>query len=276
MFFKRNRRSGSGLGFGVLLSCVVSAGAVLAGCSKQTGGTESQSAEPSEKGHAMSSHWSYQGHDGPSHWGDLDPLYELCKTGARQSPIDIIGAARNAALRPLAVDYRSTSVKVTNNGHAIQVDCDEGSVLHVEGRDFALLQFHFHSPSEHWVDGKPFAMESHFVHQDADGNLVVIGVLMVEGRENPALAKFWDYMPMLERSVDTDVTIQVSDLLPKEPRYHTYEGSLTTPPCSEDVLWFVMKTPLEVSKKQVEAFLAAIGENARPVQPRNDRVIEEY
>ena len=224
----------------------------------------------------MRSHWGYKGHNGPTHWGALDPAYKLCDTGRRQSPIDIVSPEINPLLKPLAPHYRETEVTVVNNGHAIQVNCDKGSTLIFDEEAYILLQFHFHSPSEHQIGRKPFAMETHLVHQGPSGELVVIGVLTVEGRENGVLAKFWGQIPPMEGEVETGTLINVADLLPADPHYYTYDGSLTTPPCTEDVRWFVMKEPLEVSRAQVDAFLGVIGANARPVQPLNDRVIEEF
>jgi carbonic anhydrase len=229
-------------------------------------------------GHAAAAgdapHWGYEGPTGPAGWGDLEPANALCKLGGAQSPIDLARPLRVAALSGLQPSYGSTRVKVTNNGHTFQVNVDKGSSLKVEGTKFDLLQFHFHTPSEHTVDGKTFPLELHLVHQAADKSLAVIGVLMTEGTSNVVLGRFWDKMPKAVGEVDTGVTIELKDLLPRlTDDYHTYAGSLTTPPCSESVRWIVLEQPVQVSKAQIAAFRTVFPMNARPTMPLGARYL---
>lgn len=224
----------------------------------------------------MGTHWGYANHDGPEHWGELDPAYGLCRTGRQQSPVDITGAVHDSSIGPLGVAYKRTAVNVVNNGHTIQVDCDPSSQLVYEGRKYYLLQFHFHSPSEHLIEGRRFPMEAHFVHRSPLDDLAVIGVMLTEGAENPVLASLWNQVPPEVGSMSGGTRINPADLLPFDIHFYAYTGSLTTPPCSEGVQWIVMKQPLEVSRSQVEQFHELIGENARPVRPLNDRLIREF
>lgn len=221
------------------------------------------------------SHWGYTGEAGPAHWGELSEAYEACGTGRSQSPIDIGRAAHADAAAP-RMQYGATPLKIVNNGHTVQVNYGPGSTLVTDGKTYRLLQFHFHSPSEHHVSGKPQAMEAHLVHQAEDGSLAVVGLLLQEGDANPFLEKIWPGIPSeVGHEVEVaGVTVNVADLLPARPGFFHYSGSLTTPPCSEGVRWFVIDEPGTVSKAQVERFLGAVPENARPVQPLNGRVVE--
>jgi carbonic anhydrase len=161
-----------------------------------------------------------------------------------------------------------------NNGHTFQVDTDKGSSLTLDGKRFDLLQFHFHTPSEHTLDSKSFPLELHLVHQAADKNLAVIGILLAEGAPNMVLSKFWDRLPKSPGELDTGQTIDVRDLLPRNvDDYLTYSGSLTTPPCTESVRWIVLRRPVDVSKSQIATFRAAFPMNARPTQPIGARLI---
>ena len=222
-------------------------------------------------------HWSYEGEKGPSHWGELADEYKMCSEGLNQSPINLL-AYVHAELPELVFEYYSQSnIDEVNNGHTIQQNVKPGGFLTIpdRGERFELKQFHFHSPSEHMVDGKSFAMELHFVHADEDGSLLVVGVLIQEGAEHPVLKKLWSFMP--ENSGDTSVQaigIQETNLLPPTDEYFAYGGSLTTPPCSEGVRWIVLKTPIEASAEQIAIFKKRVGRiTNRPVQPHNARVI---
>ena len=221
-------------------------------------------------------HWGYKGDVGPAHWGDLSEKFFMCKEGRNQSPIDLTGFVK-AALAPVDMSYMPTPVKVKNNGHAIQVDYAAGSSLTVDGHTYALKQFHFHSPSENTIDGKSYPLEAHLVHADADGNLAVVAVLFEEGAENPTVAKVWRHMPMEAGKSETGAgTVNAADLLPASHDYYRFNGSLTTPPCSEGVLWIVMKGHPTVSAAQAEKLQHAVhGPNNRPVQPLNARVVLE-
>ena len=216
-------------------------------------------------------HWGYEGETGPAAWGRLDQFFTECEDGTRQSPIDITTLTlQNVA--DIAFHYQPTALTILNNGHTIQVNYDDGSFIEVEGRRYALVQFHFHTPSEHTFAGQFAAMEMHLVHADVDGNLAVIGVMISDGKKNAALASVWEHLPAEEGPKQTlDVTINALDLLPIQQQTYRYSGSLTTPPCSEGVSWFVMTTPIEASISQVKAFKQIFKFNNRPVQPRNDR-----
>jgi carbonic anhydrase len=220
--------------------------------------------------------WSYEGHTGPAHWGDLDPSYVLAKTGRSQSPVDIVTSkvARQEAM-PLAASYQDTSLEVLNNGHTIEDDYHGGGTLTHGGRTFRLAQFHFHSPSEHTLDGRHAPMEVHLVHKDADGKLAVIGILIEEGREHPELAKLWPHLPATAGRTEAveGVAVNASRLLPASLASYRYSGSLTTPPCSEDVAWFVLEQPIEASAEQIATFREVIHDNNRPTQPLNGRTI---
>ena len=220
-------------------------------------------------------HWSYEGAGAPQHWGDLSPEFKMCKEGKSQSPIDITGA-QTEALPEIKFDYASAASTMVNNGHSIQVNFTPGSKIAVGDKTYELLQFHFHTPSEHTVDGKPTDMVAHLVHKAADGRLGVIGVLMKAGAENPTIAKLWAKLPTKKGeqvALDAD-GIKADGILPAEHGYYSYIGSLTTPPCSENVAWMVLKTPLQVSAEQAAAFTKVFPKSVRPVQPLNGRVIK--
>jgi carbonic anhydrase len=162
-----------------------------------------------------------------------------------------------------------------NNGHTIQINYSEGDTLAIGGKAYQLVQYHFHAPSEHTIDGRHFPMEMHMVHKAADGQLAVIGVLIDEGRHNTAFDPVWGSLPK-EKGVETHLTavsVDVDQLLPKARTTYRYEGSLTTPPCSEGVAWLVMTTPISLSVEQIGQFTAIVKANNRPVQPLNGRTV---
>lgn len=220
--------------------------------------------------------WAYTGANGPSHWSGVSAKYAACGEGVAQSPINLtVANAAGASAGNIDFVYNPTPLRILNNGHTIQLNYDEGSSMTVEGETFQLLQFHFHAPSEHAVNGELADLELHMVHRNDDGELGVVGVLMNAGDENLALREIWQNMPRdvsAERVRDRNV-INVRDFLPRSANYYRYMGSLTTPPCSEGVNWFVMSDPIEVSREQVEAFSGVIGPNNRPVQEVNNRLV---
>lgn len=219
-------------------------------------------------------HWSYDGASGPDRWNALDAGNAICKTGGVQSPIDLANALRVPALPGLKTDYATTRVKIVNNGHTFQVNVDKGSSLNIDGKRYDLLQFHFHTPSEHTIEGKTYPMELHLVHQATDKSLAVIGVMSVEGAPNAVLGRFWERLPKAAGEIDTSVSIDVKDLLPRAADdYFTYSGSLTTPPCTESVRWIVLKQPVQMSKAQILTFRSVFPNNARPIQPLGSRFI---
>ena len=223
--------------------------------------------KPAEK-HATP-HWDYEGDMGPARWVKEFPT---CGKGTKQSPLNIKGPFVKQRV-DLAPSYKPGPLTMLNNGHTIQVNIPAGSKLRIDGIAYDLLQFHFHRPSEEQIDGKPMAMVAHFVHKSADGKLAVIGVLLKEGNENPNIKTLWSNLPAAEGPpVDVpDVTFNPANLLPKELDFWSYDGSLTTPPCTEGVRFFILRTPVNISKEQVNAFPFKM--NARPVQPQNNREI---
>ncbi len=220
--------------------------------------------------------WSYQGPTGPQHWGELDPKFVLAKTGRRQSPIDLAGPFHPGAAT-VFFDYRDVPLQVVNNGHSIQVDCPQGGAITVGGRQFRLVQFHFHTPSEHTVQGRHHDMELHLVHQDDQGRLAVVGIFMAPGEPARTIRTVWDHLPTYagDSLSPPGVRVSATDLLPGNRHFVQYDGSLTTPPCSEDVLWIMMLEPIGVSPQQVSRFESVIGPSNRPVQPLNERVLLE-
>lgn len=221
---------------------------------------------------ATEHHWSYGGETGPDNWGGLDAEDAACSAGGQQSPIDIVSAI--VAPQPaLKITWIKRPDKIVNNGHTIQVDFAEGDKLRFGSRSYVLKQFHFHHPSEHFVEGKRFAMEAHFVHAATDG-LAVVGVLMIAGKPNAVFKKIVSTMPTEEGpAVPADPAIDPSRLLPMQRAYYHYEGSLTTPPCSETVDWIVLAHPIEVDEADIAGFAKLYPANARPVQKLDRRFI---
>lgn len=219
-------------------------------------------------------HWGYAGAEGPEHWGSLDPHFSVCQTGKNQSPVDLTGFVE-ARLPRIGFHYSQTGDGVINNGHTIQVNQASGSSITLDGRDYALKQYHFHAPSENRIRGEEFPLEAHLVHADADGNLAVIAVMFRQGNANQALAASWAVMPEQAKGEATLSTrLSAEALLPKNRDYYRFNGSLTTPPCSEGVKWLVMKTPVTASAEQIDKFAKVMGHpNNRPVQPVNARLI---
>lgn len=221
-------------------------------------------------------HWSYEGNEGPSHWHDLNPDYALCKVGKEQSPIDILNSNKET-LPPIRFEYKPGPLSIINNGHTIQINYAPGSFMMVGDKRYELRQFHFHHPSEERFQGKEHAMDIHFVHADSNGKLAVIAVQLHVGQTNPSLQMIWQNLPGTEGEAQSvpGVEIDASSLLPQNASYYTFAGSLTTPPCTEGVTWYVLKSPVDVSAEQVEAFGKLYPHNARPVQALNGRVIRE-
>jgi carbonic anhydrase len=219
--------------------------------------------------------WGYGGDAGPLAWGRLKPEFARCASGQRQSPIDIQGGIR-VRLDPVAFDYRPGPFRVVDTGHTVQVEVAPGSSIEVLGRRFELLQFHFHRPSEERVDGRAYDMVVHLVHQDLDGRLAVVAVLLERGSAQPIVQTVWNHLPLeQDEPVAVPSGLDPAGLLPEERGYYTYMGSLTTPPCSEGVLWMVMKQPVAVSEAQIGIFARLYPMNARPIQAASGRLIKE-
>ena len=218
-------------------------------------------------------HWSYEGLTGPDKWGNLDPANMVCSTGTQQSPLDLVGPI-NARQPPLELRWSKRPQTIVNNGHTIQLNFESGGELKLGERDYVMMQFHFHHPSEHLVGGKGFAMEAHFVHAAPDGRLAVVGVFMVPGRTNAVFSKIVSIMPTEEGPpVPASSDIDPSGLLPARRAYYRYEGSLTTPPCSETVDWLVLANRIEVAEADIARFAELYPMNARPVQNLDRRFI---
>ena len=228
---------------------------------------------------AIASEWSYEGETGADFWGELDPQFQTCRSGQAQSPINIEGSGFSLDVGSLDFNYQDTPLTIVNNGRTVRVDYQPGSSLTLEDKEYELVQFHFHQPSEHLIKGRAAAMEAHFVHRDrATGDLVVLAVLMSEGETNKALESIWRQISPSDSQAEkvADLTINALQLLPENSRqYYRYRGSLTTPPCSEIVTWLVLKQPVSVSKSQLASFDRVIGNNARPVQALNQRSLLE-
>jgi carbonic anhydrase len=204
----------------------------------------------------------------------MDPGFETCALGHMQSPIDIHDA-HPADLPKIGFDYHAAAAEAENNGHTIVVNLPDSGGIDIGGTHYALVQFHFHTPSEEKIDGKAYPMEAHFVHKDAEGHLAVVAVMLKEGSKNKALEKIFGALPAAEDGKHALGALDPAALLPSERGYYAYTGSLTTPPCSEGVRWQVLKRPIEVSESQIEAFRKLYPENARPVQPLYGREVQE-
>ena len=225
--------------------------------------------------HGTQPNWNYCGENSPVNWGSLSPEFHTCSNGVNQSPIDLKNFV-DAKLTDIPFNYNTTSTEILNNGHTVQVNIAKGSTIKVDGTPFELKQFHFHTPSENNIKGKSFPLEAHFVHASKDGSLAVVALMFNEGKENQELKQFWDKMPMKEGDKTELKVKDIQNLLPKNRDYYRFNGSLTTPPCTEGVRWIVLKEATTLSKAQTEKFAKVLGHsNNRPIQPQNARVIIE-
>ncbi|WP_153130057.1 carbonic anhydrase [Dechloromonas hortensis] len=220
-------------------------------------------------------HWDYEGAGGPENWSKLDPKNTACAIGQRQSPIDIKDGIK-VDLEPIKFNYRPSTFRIVDNGHTVQVAVGDSSIS-LTGKTYELVQFHFHRPSEEKINGQRFDMVVHLVHKSDEGQLAVVAVLLERGNENPFIQTLWNNLP-LEKNLEVSPPGPIIDpmtLLPASRNYYTYMGSLTTPPCSEGVLWLVMKQPVQVSPDQINIFSRLYKNNARPIQPVAGRLIKE-
>ncbi len=226
--------------------------------------------------------WDYDGAESPEHWSELSSEFVLCEIGKTQSPINIknlnIGSSAN-----IKFDYRPSPLEVVNNGHSIQVNYAKGSTVTIDDEKYALLQFHFHSPSEHQINAQPAPMELHLVHSripksgetNSNNQLAVLGVMLEQGVANPLIAEVWKNIPEIGATKKVSASlINAINLLPKSKSYFSYDGSLTTPPCSEGVKWKVFTQPLSISSEQIATFTQLYPNDARPVQRLNERIVE--
>jgi carbonic anhydrase len=221
-------------------------------------------------------HWSYEGKEDPKHWGSLDPTFATCKMGHNQSPIDI-SYPKPADLPELNFDYKSVPLSIINNGHTIMINYAQGSTLTVGDKTYTLKQFHFHHPSEEHINGKGFDMVAHLVHADADGHLAVVAILFNAGASNSLVETLWKNIPS-EKGKTVEISaasINVEDLMPSQHGYYTYSGSLTTPPCTEGVAWYILKSTSSLSNEQLATIMRLYPHDNRPTQKLNHREVLE-
>jgi len=264
----------------ILVMMLISA---VGACSQQTvTTTQSNEEQVTDKNTKAtendSAHWSYEGETSPEHWGELDPANIACVNGSEQSPINIefSQVETEEVEGDLQINYEPTSFSLINNGHTVQANAASGSnIIRIEGKEYKLAQFHFHTPSEHEFNGENYEMELHLVHKDADGKIAVLGVMIQEGEENKSLATIWDILPNEETDKDIAINepVDLKALLPVDQTAFHYEGSLTTPPCTEEIKWTIFEMPIEMSKEQIEAFRQIFPDDHRPVQSLNNRKV---
>ena len=230
--------------------------------------------ESAERIHETKVEWGYEGEGAPGNWAKLKPEFRACGLGKFQSPVDI-KPTFSADLPDLVFDYKDSPLEILNNGHTVRVNFPEGGTLRVGGIIYRLLQLHFHTPSENTINSKSYAMEMHLVHKTESGILGVVGVMIEEGKPSAAAEEIWRYLPLRKAGAVTheDVMVNAAELLPGDLRYYRFMGSLTTPPCTEGVNWYVLREPIRFSKGQIEKFRQVFSVNARPVQPLNSRMI---
>jgi len=247
---------------------IVVAGMSFSACATQDSDHKTEGAP--DAAHA----WTYEGETGPEHWGTLNPAWAACSEGMMQSPINLQDAVLSDLVDP-ELNYQLVPLNVTNNGHSVQASIAAGNTMVVDNVSYEMLQFHFHSPSEHSRDGQLSSMELHLVHRSADGVLAVIGVMIEEGDHNPAYDAIMSALPANEGDIlaPEGASINPRDLLPQVLTTYRYMGSLTTPPCSEGLQWMVMTTPVQLSPEQIAGYYALYSGTNRPVQPLNERTL---
>lgn len=239
----------------------------------RAGGPARAASKPAPKPDAHG--WGYAGEASPERWGELSPENRLCAIGTRQTPIDIRDTLK-VDLERIQFEYRPSRFSVLDNGHAIQVNVEAGNFLTVAQRRFELQQFHFHKPSEERINGRAFDMVAHLVHKDAEGKLAVLAVLLERGQDQGQVQQVLNNLPLEKLQLQwASDTLDLTQLLPTERGYYTFMGSLTTPPCSEGVLWLVMRQPVPIGAQQLAIFSKLYPMNARPIQPAGGRIVKE-
>lgn len=220
--------------------------------------------------------WDYSKLHGPNHWGEFEREFAQCSNGHHQSPIDILNPQR-VDLPPIQFDYKPSPLDIIDNGHTIMINYAPGSFISVGGKQYELKQFHFHRPSEEKINGKAYEMTVHLVHADQQGKLAVVAVLLQKGEDNSLVRELWGDLPKEKDKEEhlNNVQIDLAKLLPADRGYYTFDGSLTTPPCSEGVTWYVLKHPVTVTAAEIEQFSKLYRVNARPTQPLYDRLVLE-
>lgn len=235
---------------------------------------ESQTEQEENKNEEVQ--WSYNEETGPENWGGLSSDFEACKLGTEQSPIDIKTSELEKKTKDTQFDYAPTLFEVVNNGNAIQANAkkQDNNVFSLDGKEYQLEQFHFHAPGEHTIDGENYAMEMHLVHESKEGQLAVVTFFIEEGKKNKTLNAMWKNLPEQEGETrELTEKINLEQLIPENQQAYIYNGSLTTPPCSEGVKWLIFKQPLEMSKEQINRFEEIYSNNNRPTQELNGREV---
>ncbi len=244
----------------------------------ETESEKKQETKTEQKKDCKDVHWSHHsGEDGPENWKNLCEGFSDCG-GRFQSPVNIItdSIAENSNLAAITFNYGDSKVNIINNSHTVQFNISGENNITINNRKYKLLQFHFHTSSEHTVNGNYFPAEVHFVHQSEDGNYAVIAAFYEEGEENELFKMYMKYFPTAEGEYTSEDKFDILSLLPENKSYYYYKGSLTTPPCSETVSWYILKNNLSASKEQLEEFAKILDNNFRPIQKLNGRKIEEY
>lgn len=240
--------------------------------------TVSVTEEQAQEHDLQSTAWSYEGATGPESWGELDEQYAACVNGSEQSPINIelSEAETNKTIEEVNIQYEPTTFSVINNGHTIQANtASVTNKIILDETEYQLVQFHFHTPSEHQFNGQPYEMELHLVHQNESGELAVLGVMIQEGSMNEYLQPVWAALQeeITEEDISLSEPVQLQTLLPKDQTFLHYNGSLTTPPCTEEVEWIILEQPIELSQEQIQVFQQIFPDNHRPIQPLNEREV---
>ena len=220
--------------------------------------------------------WTYHGDTGPKHWAEIDPANRLCVTGSRQSPVDL-KASTPGEIEPLSLRWMKSSAQLVNNGYTIEVDLPKGSTLSRGGKIYDLIRLDLHAPSEHLVDGKQYPMEIQFVHKCTESDdLAIVSVFLLQGRPNDAFSELSKKFPRHTEKKGELANFSPSDLLPPRLGYWTYEGSITTPPCTENVTWLIIEEPTMVDARDIDNFMSIYVGNARPVVPAKRRKILSF
>ncbi|WP_239375119.1 carbonic anhydrase [Snodgrassella gandavensis] len=225
---------------------------------------------------AEHAHWGYQGDNAPENWGKMAGA-QTCATGKTQSPIDIFASKTNQKLPKLKFNYRHANInKIANSGHSLHFYFSPNSTLTYNNKTYTLVQFHAHEPAEHTINGVRYPLELHFVHQAADHSNLVVSVFVQEGKENSYFEKLAIFKQLAQNSNEsTDILFNPEQLFPHNHSYYRYTGSLTTPPCSESVTWILFRQPITLSKAEIEDISHYLAKNNnRPIQPLNNRIIE--
>lgn len=245
---------------------------LLGACGTQNAEPEEQTSDAKTAPAGEQVEWGYEGAGSPERWGGLNSDYAACESGTSQSPINLAGATRTDLPDP-QFSYNASPATIENKGHTLQVNYAPGSGVTVGDTRYELAQFHFHTPSEHRLEGQEFPAELHLVHQGPGGALAVVGVMIQQGEANQALSALWNDLPRNKGETKQPASVQINaeDLLPDERQHFLYPGSLTTPPCSEGVTWMVLDEPIEMSAEQIQSLRSIIGTSNRPVQPLGNR-----